>query len=265
MNICRVTVTPTLAAEFLSKNVERNRPIKKDIVMMYANDMSGGRWQSDNGETIKFDTNGFLIDGQHRLSAVLRSGVSIAMWVVTDIDHISIKTIDTGAARTVGNIMHMDGEIDANKKAALVRNLLKLKTHSCKFPLARPTASEQIEFYEANRDLIDRCYKIADHLARKSQVKIQASIIGSFLAMFDQSSIEEFFNQVCTGRNIEMNVIHLLRDRLIRNLSAVAPLPKSSVEELILKAYVYFKEGRDVSVLKSDQDVKQLFIRAIAK
>ncbi|NUN01320.1 MAG: hypothetical protein HUU41_09415 [Bryobacteraceae bacterium] len=66
-------ITPELARQWLERNV-RNRPISENTVIAYGLDMLEGRWQYD-GAPIRFDTDGNLIDGQHRLSRLLKFGL----------------------------------------------------------------------------------------------------------------------------------------------------------------------------------------------
>lgn len=54
-------ITPRIAKTMLSHNTG-NRPLRKAVVQRYATDMENGDWQ-DNGDPIRFDTNGRLIDG----------------------------------------------------------------------------------------------------------------------------------------------------------------------------------------------------------
>ena len=62
-----VKVTKKLVDSLLAKN-ERNRPIKKDHVAMLVRSIKAGRWRL-NGDPIVIDGNGYLMDGQHRLTA----------------------------------------------------------------------------------------------------------------------------------------------------------------------------------------------------
>ncbi|MBR1526588.1 MAG: hypothetical protein IJ640_08010, partial [Prevotella sp.] len=56
-------VTPAQARKWLA-DMRTNRAIKPRLVNRYARQMTRGNWH-DNGETLKFDTNGKLCDGQH--------------------------------------------------------------------------------------------------------------------------------------------------------------------------------------------------------
>ena len=82
-------ITPDLASEWLGGNV-RNRPVKQPVVDAYAADMAAGRWR-DNNTAIAFDRHGTLIDGQHRLWAIIESGCRIRMIVATGLAPDSIE------------------------------------------------------------------------------------------------------------------------------------------------------------------------------
>jgi hypothetical protein len=70
-----IDVDPATAESWLAKN-PNNRNLRVPVVQSYARDMVSGNWML-NGETIKFDQSGKLIDGQHRLSAVVTADVTV--------------------------------------------------------------------------------------------------------------------------------------------------------------------------------------------
>lgn len=94
-----VLVTPELANRWLEKNTN-NRKLKKHVVETYVNDMKNGKW-SLTGDSITFDEEGVLTNGQHRLTAVVKSGTSQYFNVMKGIAH-NINT-DRGASRSVGD------------------------------------------------------------------------------------------------------------------------------------------------------------------
>ena len=69
-----IKVTPHLASKWLQKN-SCNRPLSQNTVYRYADAILSGEWKL-NGDTIRFDSNGTLIDGQHRLHACVKAGKS---------------------------------------------------------------------------------------------------------------------------------------------------------------------------------------------
>src|SRR4051812_45826471 len=96
----RVLVTPAKAVKWLGLNSPVNRSKKASKIGGYAADMQAGRWNSNTGETIKFDTSGTLIDGQNRLEAVVLANVPVEFDVAYDVPSEAMIVIDSGAART---------------------------------------------------------------------------------------------------------------------------------------------------------------------
>lgn len=77
-------ISPKEAQAYLDNNA-KHRPIKEKKVAEYMAEMRDGHWKL-NGKTICFDKTGRLLNGQHRLSAVARSGVSLTTVVVRGLD-----------------------------------------------------------------------------------------------------------------------------------------------------------------------------------
>jgi hypothetical protein len=69
-------ITPEMAELFLEAN-NLNRPIRLRRVSELAGDMLAGRWKENGEAGVTFDWNGDIAGGQHTLSAVVQSGVSI--------------------------------------------------------------------------------------------------------------------------------------------------------------------------------------------
>lgn len=68
-------VTPEIAKRWLTRN-PRNRVARPATVARYARDMAAGKWHLD-GSPIRFDATGTLLDGQHRLAAIIESEATI--------------------------------------------------------------------------------------------------------------------------------------------------------------------------------------------
>lgn len=94
-------ITPQLAADFLELNT-RNRVLNQQAVADMARQMRAGLWRSTH-QGIALDTNGDLIDGQHRLSAIVASGVTVPMLVTTGLEACAFDSIDTGRKRTAAD------------------------------------------------------------------------------------------------------------------------------------------------------------------
>lgn len=152
-------ITPEKAQFYLDKNLPTNRGISMSRVSSYADDMLSGNW-SDNCTTIKFNSAGDLIDGQHRLSAIVKSGKTVSMWVARGVDENAFKTVDTGYIRSGKQIIKMDNDPDELKKhptiIAIIRFLFRVYGSN-----RRPTISQIYECIESNRDLLEWYYSVS--------------------------------------------------------------------------------------------------------
>lgn len=157
-----VTITPDMAKAMLEKNMKSNRRLNHQTVKRYARIMKAGGWNLTH-QGIAFDDKGELIDGQHRLQAIVMANVPITMMVTYGVEHRDgdAFTIDTGTKRTTQNIIQISGITDevyknmSNYVSAYMR--MKIKTNS-----SMPEAAEIIGY-------IDRHY---------DDVAVIASIIG---------------------------------------------------------------------------------------
>jgi hypothetical protein len=105
MKITMETITPEIASEYLALNHAGNRKISKATVKKYAEDMSSGRFQTTH-QGIAFNQNGELVDGQHRLSAIVASGVSLLMVVAHGVSTSDVMglNVDIGMTRSSADI-----------------------------------------------------------------------------------------------------------------------------------------------------------------
>lgn len=113
MKIEIVNVTPAIAKEWLGRN-SKNRPIRKQHVINLAQAFARGEYVMTH-QGVAFGSDGELIDGQHRLSAIASLGEerSFPMLVTRDLDRqTAFKVIDTGAAvRNMGDVLCIDRRI----------------------------------------------------------------------------------------------------------------------------------------------------------
>jgi hypothetical protein len=80
VSVKREILTKEMAEQLLNKN-HNNRNLSIAKAVRYANDMSKGAW-ADVGDVVRIDTEGNLIDGQHRCKAVVLSGKDIPITMI---------------------------------------------------------------------------------------------------------------------------------------------------------------------------------------
>ena len=105
-----ITITPDMARDMLTRNMKHNRPALKNTVHGYARLMKNGNWNLTH-QGIAFDEDGELIDGQHRLHAIIEANIPVRMNVTYNVHHApgEVFTIDMGRKRTYANVTMMSG------------------------------------------------------------------------------------------------------------------------------------------------------------
>lgn len=108
----RVIITPDVAKEMLQKNISNNRTLRPRQIAAYACDMSADKWNTGAPNAIIFTHDGELIDGQHRLNAVIKSGTATALNVTVLARDVPLTGIDRGIKRTPKDVFRMSDDVN---------------------------------------------------------------------------------------------------------------------------------------------------------
>lgn len=160
-----VTVTPTMAADWLTLNIENNRAIVEARVADYVRTINEGQWQL-TPEGVMFDTDGNLIDGQHRLTAISRANKPVKMVVWRDVPFEAMEVLNTGAARTTADILTVTGgigSVSGSAKTAVARAGVIYRLNNPSFHQNRMTvaAYEWVKHrYEEDLDWAQKNYPL---------------------------------------------------------------------------------------------------------
>lgn len=106
----KVEYTPEMAAELVSRLPDyQQRVVDQKFVDMYARDMRNRVFFGESCTPIKLDTDGRPIDGQHRLRAVMRSGMTVTFWTMYNVPKEHFVTFD-GRKRQKWDMFIRQGE-----------------------------------------------------------------------------------------------------------------------------------------------------------
>ena len=232
-------VTPELADHWLKQcNVINFRAINKDRVKKYADEMLRNCWD-ENGVPIIFNDKQQLLDGQHRLSAVVKSGMTVKMLVVTGVQS-GCKTIDRGMGRTVGQWCKSEG-IQHGKTVASIARLVGLYDND-KWASATPKDgwgdSKVFEYIEENKESLVECSRMAASVMKI----IPQSILGTILHIgcergnpYEYQDAVWFVERLKTGENLSaVDPVFHLRNKLLAatHRSACSPIMKRALATL---------------------------------
>lgn len=128
MRIATETITPREALEILARSVgQTQRNLDQRRVSLYAQQMKGGQWRVTH-QAIALDDDGVLIDGQHRVNAVVKAGIPVQMMVARGADPSTFDAIDNGRPRGPANALSIAGYSNVNVLASAIRHYLVYET-----------------------------------------------------------------------------------------------------------------------------------------
>lgn len=260
MKFTEVLVTPEIAATYLAKN-HNNRRLDMFHVRKLSKDIREGKWVL-NGDTVRFDIDGNLIDGQHRLNAVIHSGVSIPMLVIEGIENPNaFKTIDTNAKlRNVGQILGLMGVKNSNLSGAIARRLkhyedtVEKENFSLDVAAFRYISTQDIiQYLEKHEEEIQQMIlRIKSHLVFK-QCAAGTSLVTSLILCnrFDSEKTNEMIDILITGSHAQIDSpIIKLRDRLLTPAPRRGKAWDLEIMAIVVKAFIKFIEGKPARHLR---------------
>jgi hypothetical protein len=118
----KILVTPEIATKWLGTQ-KGNRPLSDARVKEYENEMRRGNWRLTH-QGIAFDEDGKLVDGQHRLWAVIDSECSVPMFVAFDLSTDCVVEIDGGRPRNLPDRLGYCGIETSKSRVSIVRIML---------------------------------------------------------------------------------------------------------------------------------------------
>ncbi|MDF2748436.1 MAG: hypothetical protein K0S98_2723, partial [Propionibacteriaceae bacterium] len=219
-----LTVNPKLAQTWLDTVNTRNRTINPRRVDEHARAMMAGAWVLSN-DAITFDTDGKLLNGQHRLSAVVKSNTKQVFVVVEGADPEDQNIMDSGMARRAGQQLHIAGWKNGSTVAAIARVLLRWNTGSM-LTAYRPTIQEIAIFAGTWPTRLEVATEHAMRVCRR--IELNRALVGALaftaygLAASEPErltveQVAEFFQLLETGANMPADhPVMVLRDRATR-------------------------------------------------
>lgn len=248
------TITPKQAESYLA-NGEKNRSLNMRVAQSYAYAMQRGQWQI--GQPLTFDHRGKLIDGQHRLRAVVLSGQPCDFLVVRGLHRDSFSVFDIGRKRGASDILEILGFQNYVVLSAVARAVLMFESRQVTH-LGTNAGSvvtvEDVVNRAKNDGVMRNCAEIISGQYREAARLMRSSgMAGAFLYVLisiDADDAHDFFGALCakTIDNTE-NPAWLLKMRLADNLGR-KQLHAQEVSGLTAKAWNAFHGKRPIVQLK---------------
>lgn len=260
-------ITPAYAAELLKMNTN-NRAIRQSKVDALAESMRKGEWELSN-DAITISEGNVLLNGQHRLMAVVKSGVPCNFIVYTGAPDSTFDIMDTPSLRKVSDVIQRKGGTNTVRMQATIaavyrwiddyennwETLFRFDNH------ARGTRREAITYYEEHKDILTKWLNRAAQIVEKNVALLPTTTLAGFAVFLEsklnhsEEKIATFLKELILEGMTSNGTILYARKRLLRNKMKLETLKRGDDIRLLVRAWNDFCLGRQVQIIKMNEDV----------
>lgn len=255
-------ITPAIASSYLETNIGHQRNITMAHVLHLRQQMERGQWMM-TGEPIIFDDHGMLVDGQHRLRALIAAKASIDFMVVRGVSTDSFMAMNRGKSRTAGNVFSIHGVKNANNIAACVGGVLNYRramevqgrggARGSLNSYIRPSTATMIEEYDAHAATYDAAIAIGALCKRMAPTSIASTVAAICMidAKHEAEKVWSFWRSVASGANLpDGSPILYLRNRYAENATSKQKMPASLLMALTIKCWNLHVSGKSCTLVR---------------
>jgi len=199
-------IGPEKAAKYLEKN--ENRTLSQKGLKRLVVEMENGTWKQ-NGDPIRF-SNGALVDGQHRLTAIISADYTGNFVVIRDIEKEALPTIDVGRRRSAADAVYMSNHKSMGPR--MCNYLAKAASWEIKylqkslFMSSLATNEEILKKIEEEPELIE-CVEYMHKFPSKQRPVANLGLSSFLFFHFRQSNVGRaisFFDGLYSGANLSV-------------------------------------------------------------
>lgn len=250
-----VTITPAIAEAYLSKNIKNRKP-SRSTIDTYARDMRTGSWVL-NGDAIRFDCDGNLIDGQHRLRACIKADSNFQSLVIYNLQHLAQDTIDGGRVRRPADVMQIHGITGANLRTAALRLMCGIKMDVNSVVTHKASTSEILAMNERHPNFGKSLHVQKNTIGVRPAMLVVVHYIGKNLLDDAPNYADEFANVFATGIPAYKGCPAILvRERAIQGRLRNQPLTSGAMFNLMVYSWNHFRKRKQVRMVKALSEVR---------
>lgn len=252
------TITPEYAYELLRMNTN-NRNIREDHVKRLAKSMKNGEWELSN-DAIVISEGNVLLNGQHRLYAVIESNTPCPFIMFTGAKDSSFDIMDTQATRKLRDVIYRKGGSNSAQVETIINKLLKLRYDKEKkwntterFDTAASVVTRRasVECYEKEQDVILFWLNKATRLCKSNVALLPPATIAA-LAIFlntdlgySEDKVLEYLIELLVDGKTSHGTILAARKKLLRHRMKIELMPRHDDLRYVIRAWNDWILGRE--------------------
>lgn len=263
ISIKLINVTPSYAKEILDNRNETNyRSLKMSAANLYAKDMEDGNWMF-NGDVIRFDKFGNLIDGQTRLEAIRKSGIPQDFIVVEGLDPLCAKTIDIGFKRSVEDYLRKFETMYEKGATAVVKLALTLKRgngqigHSSAY--SRISNAMIVDAYKEDDKHFNEATSYGKEISKNSGKVLKPSHVGGlyyylvYTNGYDIGKVRLFFERLSSYRSDGKTTPFKTTYKILEDKDGKLGRSGTDIINAYKRCWNSFIKGCDVNLISADK------------
>lgn len=222
VSMALMEVDPATAQAWLAHN-RGNRKLKEQSVVSYARDMRAGRWLLTH-QGIAFNDKKELIDGQHRLHAIVKCGKAVRMfvtlgWPSKQSADNTMDAVDRGCLRSIADVLGLQHGVDQPKLvASIAGHIARIALQSAAKKGLKLTTAQTLDVLALYKPGIQWMIenRIQQHGLRS--VIVQACLAMAWMSPSHRPMVEMFRASFVSGAGLaeDSPILHL-RNHLLGN------------------------------------------------
>jgi hypothetical protein len=248
-DIRKVFVTPALAEKLLTYNTG-NRPFYEALCKEYMAEIESGNWRLTH-QGVALSTLMVLQDGQHRLTAIVRTGKAQWMFVGVGMDPENFAVLDTGRVRRYKDVLSLAGYPDPLVLGSVAR-MVYLYTRRDFVSTFKVSNTEVLSLVEGDSDALSHAVSMGVKLEKATFLTRTAGAAGYYLIKKTNPAapVNEFFLSLMSGEELHKGDPRLILRRVMANMHREKHR-KNGPEQLamMLKTWNAWVEGRTIQML----------------
>lgn len=245
------TIDPQKAAQYLALN-RKNRRIFRNHLDGLVHDMKNGKWIF-NGDPIRFNGDGYMIDGQHRMQAMIESGATLDLVVIRELSERAFETVDIGRKRSMPDFLSIEGKAHPQQLASALSYITRYHKWQNIMSHEKITVAEKLTTL-AEHPQIERL--VAAYASRNYPLKASVGILAACHYLFHEINQEQadiYMGQVVMGEDLsEGDPAFTVRRWIIRaHTGKTNARIGETVGNVIFRGWNAFRDGEQLYHIKT--------------
>lgn len=222
LNIEVLEVTPAMAKAWLERGGINRKPTGR-LIARIAAAIRRGEWML-TGDSIKLDEKQRVVDGQHRLLAIIEAGIAVTSLVVRNVANEAQDVIDTGRSRQASDVLSMHGFANTTTTASAVKSMMvierfgRLNVNSREVNVLLSNAAV-LRYTQQHKPELTEAVRTAEALRVNARLGGGSGLLSTFIVLIrrvDTDAADWFLAALETGANLDVtSPILKLRTRLL--------------------------------------------------